>query len=160
MTDGPARLHASRHDAWIVLLVGSGAGLPFGLAYRAAFAGEPPGTVATLAGAGVLVLALLLGVAWPVLYAVERDALVVHAGRLLRWRVPLAAVRSVRPSRNPLSAPAWSLDRLRIDYTTASGRGRFLLVSPADRAAFLRDLAAAEPALVPDGEGLRRAAAA
>jgi hypothetical protein len=45
-------------------------------------------------------------------------------------------IRTVTPTRNPLSSPALSLDRLRIDY----GRGRRIMVSPRDPGAFLREL--------------------
>ena len=44
------------------------------------------------------------------------------------WRVPLREIRTVTPTRNPLSSPALSLDRLRIDY----GHKRWIMVSPSD----------------------------
>lgn len=54
----------------------------------------------------------------------------------LRWQIPLDQIHNVEPTRNPMSSAALSLDRLRIDY----GRGKFVLVSPADKAGFLREL--------------------
>jgi hypothetical protein len=42
----------------------------------------------------------------------------------------------VVPTRNPLSSPALSLDRLRIEY----GQGRAIMISPADKGPFLRAL--------------------
>ena len=53
-----------------------------------------------------------------------------------RWRVPLRDIRTVTPTRNPLSSPALSLDRLRIDY----GRRKWIMVSPRDRKAFVSEL--------------------
>ncbi len=41
-----------------------------------------------------------------------------------RGKIPLAAIDEVRPTRNPMSAPAGSLDRLRIDYSH-HGQKRF-----------------------------------
>lgn len=50
-------------------------------------------------------------------------------------RVPLREIRLVRSTRNPLSSPALSLDRLRIEY----GR-RAIMISPDDKARFLEEL--------------------
>ncbi len=52
------------------------------------------------------------------------------------WRVPLRDIRSVTPTRNPLSSPALSLDRLRIDY----GRKSSIMISPTDKDAFVTEL--------------------
>lgn len=88
--------------------------------------------------------ALLLGtlaIAWPVTYTLGDDQLVVRFG-LARVRVPYATMTAITPSRNPLSAPAWSLDRLRIDHD-----GGFLLISPRERDAFVAALRARAPRL-------------
>jgi FtsH-binding integral membrane protein len=53
-----------------------------------------------------------------------------------RWRIELADIRSVTPTRNPLSSPALSLDRLRIDY----GVKRWVMISPLEQGRFLREL--------------------
>ena len=42
-------------------------------------------------------------------------------------------ITSVRRTRNPLSSPALSMDRLSIRY----GKGRRIMISPADQAGFL-----------------------
>ena len=62
--------------------------------------------------------------------------------------VPLAQIDSVVPSRNVLSSPACSLDRLLISYR--QGR-RKVLVSPEDKAGFLQALVARCTHLVLDG---------
>jgi hypothetical protein len=61
----------------------------------------------------------------------------------LRRNVPLADVRAVRPTRNPLSSPALSLDRLRIEYSRALAA----MVSPDDKEGFLRALRTRAPGL-------------
>ena len=89
----------------------------------------------------VAVLVIPAGVGLPVwLFATTSyrftDAdLLVRSGPF-RWRVPLREITSVRPSRDLLSSPALSLDRLRIDYAKRS----FILISPRERDEFLRDL--------------------
>ena len=66
----------------------------------------------------------------------EHD-LLVRSGPF-RWRVPLGQIHSVTPTRNPLSSPALSLDRLRIEY----GDGKWILISPRERERFLEALEA------------------
>lgn len=65
-------------------------------------------------------------------YTVDGNTLRVACGPF-RWKVPLDAIESVEPTRNPLSSPALSLDRLRIRY----GKRR-IMVSPADKAGFMK----------------------
>lgn len=65
-------------------------------------------------------------------YLVDDSALLVRSGPLT-WRIALSDIQSVSATKNPLSSPALSLDRLRIDY----GRMQSVMVSPADKQAFL-----------------------
>ena len=60
------------------------------------------------------------------------------------FRVPLAEIESVTPSRNPLSSPACSLDRLHVRYRSSK---RGVLVSPADKPGFLHELVSRCPNL-------------
>lgn len=68
-------------------------------------------------------------------YLAYDDRLVIRSGPF-RWRIALATIVSVTPTRAVWSSPALSLDRLRIDY----GSGRWVLVSPRRREAFLAAL--------------------
>ena len=79
------------------------------------------------------VVALLLSVLLNTSYTVDRGVLKARSGPLC-WKVPLDQIQSVEMTRSALSSPALSLDRLRIRY----GKGRFILVSPADKSGFLR----------------------
>jgi Bacterial PH domain len=113
------------------------------------------------AGAGLAVLSIgtFLGIirmaAWPVVYDVTDGEIRVSCGAW-GFRVPISGIVRVYPTRNPMSAPAWSLDRLRIDYVDPSGRKRMTMISPPDQTAFLLDLAARDPALVRQGDRLVR----
>ena len=114
------------------------------------------------AGAGGALLGLLvvaggllpLGLVFPVRYEIAADQLHVRAG-LLHWRISLDQIESVRRSRNLLSAPALSLDRLRIDYRRRT-RSAFLLISPEDPIAFMQQLVRATPGLAFTGEAVAR----
>ena len=84
---------------------------------------------------------LLVGVGLPLSfllhtdYTVQNDVLLVRSGPF-RWRVPLADIVSISPTRNPLSSPALSLDRLLITRRN----GPDCMVSPRDKEGFLREL--------------------
>lgn len=104
------------------------------------------------AGLGA-VLAVLL-TTYPLNYEITGTELVARCG-LMRWRVPLAGIEEVAPTRSAASAPAWSLDRLRVGYLKG-GRPHALLVSPTDKQAFMRDLADATPGLELRGDRLVR----
>lgn len=85
-------------------------------------------------------LALYFGVVWPVAYVLDERALVVRAG-LLRNRIPYTALTSISATRNPLASPALSLHRLRIEH----GQRQVVIISPAERADFVRAILAHAP---------------
>lgn len=85
----------------------------------------------------VVVLGIVL-IAWVGLatyYEIDRKELKVVSGPM-RWHVPLSDITAVEETRSLLSAPALSLDRLRIRY----GHNRTIVVSPRDKAKFIRRL--------------------
>ena len=81
------------------------------------------------------VLFLLFSVFRGTYYVVENDELRVVSGPF-RWRIPLADITGVEATRNPLSSPALSMDRLKVSY----GKRKFVLVSPEDKTGFIRAL--------------------
>jgi hypothetical protein len=144
-------IYRSKKDRWLVGLVWGSVGLVvlFGLYNVLAPAGN--GALGwSLVRAGVVAAAAVVVTTYPLNYEIGADELVARSG-VMRWRVPLASIEEVRPSRNPASAPTWSLDRLRVDYSKG-GESRTLYVSPEDKRAFVRDLADAAPGLELRGE--------
>ena len=139
-------LYRSKKDLWLVGLVwGSAlATLAAGL-FNVLAPGGNPGLGWALVRAGVVAAAAVLLTTYPLNYEIRPDELVARCG-VMRWRVPLSSIEEVRPSRNPASAPTWSLDRLRVEYLRR-GESRTLYVSPEDKVAFMRDLADAAPGL-------------
>jgi len=65
-------------------------------------------------------------------YTVTEKELVIQSA-FITWRVPLASIRFVRPTRSPLTSPALSMNRLEI----RTGKGFAPLISPQDRPGFL-----------------------
>ena len=97
--------YRTKVDVGLAMGIGVFLGLGWMAAYlaigRSYFFGWP--LLAVVVG----VLALVL----PVSYRLTETELVVRSG-LLRWRIPFDAIQEVHPTSNPLSSPAWSLDRL------------------------------------------------
>lgn len=131
----PRETFRSKVDRWLVLVLGA-AGILAVVAVGAAFqTGEMP----LLAALAILLFAVGLPT-WILAttrYDLSNELLVVRSGPF-RWRIPLSEITSVATTRNPLSSPALSLDRLRLEY----GKGRALMISPRDKDEFLRALAA------------------
>lgn len=75
-------------------------------------------------------------------YTITATELVVRP-TFIRWRVPLEGIIEVYPTHNPLSSPACSLDRLRINYERPSGRKTSVMISPKAKEEFLAELAEA-----------------
>jgi hypothetical protein len=144
----PDRTFRSRVDLGLVGLMGGGALLPLGAAAYLAWRGQSDGVV-LLATWGTVMTALVAGLTVPVRYDCRAAGLHIRSG-WLRWDVPYAAIRGAARSCRPLSAPAWSLRRVRIDL----GDGGFILVSPPDRESFMDELAARCPHLVRTPSGL------
>ena len=137
-------IYKSKKDWWL-----------FGLVWGAALAPLAVGLFNVLRGdaqlgwalvrVGVGIGAALVVTTYPLDYEITSDELIARSG-FMRWRVPLGSIEEVSPSRNPASAPAWSLDRLRVEYEK-NGATRSLYVSPFDREGFMHDLADSAPGL-------------
>ena len=125
-----------KRDAWIVALIWAGA---LFCAYGALIQFTSPGPfllkVAVLLFLGSAAV-FMVWILYQIDYTLTDDNLVVRCGPI-RYGVPLASIDSVRPSRNPLSSPAPSLDRLLIKWN--DGR-RKIIISPARKTDFLREL--------------------
>lgn len=146
------KTYASRVDRWIaVLLV-----VPPVAGVVTLVSGLLTSVQANVwAGLGVLALfAVILGtLVLPMRYVIGAEALTVRAG-LLKFVVRYDRLIAVTPSSNPLSSPALSLRRLRVDYEKGSGKPTFVLISPTDRERFMQDLATASPRHRLDGDRL------
>lgn len=80
-------------------------------------------------------------------YRLTATNLIVRSA-FFRWRIPLDQIVEVYPTHNPLSSPALSLDRLRVNCKRLSGKTWWVMISPKDKEEVLRDLA--------DAAGLHR----
>ena len=76
---------------------------------------------------------------------------------MLRYEIPIAGIREVRPSKSVLSSMSWSYDRIEvISRSLKGGYAGSLMISPKDRDAFLDDLVRRAGDLVRVGDRLTR----
>lgn len=124
----------SKVDGWLLVAVlASAAGCL--AAGAAAMLTAPPGTASLIALLLLLVSAFPVWILGATYYVLTAEELLVRSGPF-RWRIPVREIRAITPTRNPLSSPALSLDRLRIEY----GSSKWIMISPRDREGFLREL--------------------
>ncbi|MDH3338151.1 MAG: PH domain-containing protein [Gammaproteobacteria bacterium] len=128
-----AKRFKSKVDRWIiVLLVIVIVAEVFAIGSAALQASDPLVTTAMIL-LGTAIAALIVWLTLGTYYVVDRGKLIVVAGPI-RWNVPIEQISSVEATKSPLSSPALSLDRLRIRY----GKNRRIMISPADKAGFLK----------------------
>jgi hypothetical protein len=141
----------SKVDWWLFLILASIPGIPMAAVWTSA-GGSPPLSLWTpLIIAGLLVVAFA-----PVRYVIEGETVSVQCG-LLRWEFTafhVKEVQSVQPTWDILASPALSMDRLDIDL----GFRPRILISPKDKAGFLRALQGLDPELRPVNDSLIRRA--
>jgi hypothetical protein len=84
---------------------------------------------------------LLLGVCLPVsilmftTYTITDNSLGIRSG-FFKWDIPIQQITGVKPTNDPRSSPALSLDRIRIEY----GQAESVTISPIDKEEFIRSL--------------------
>ena len=128
-----AKKFKSKVDRWIlVLILLAIIGQVVAITAAVNEAGEP-GMITSLILVMIGVVALMVWLLLGTHYTVDRGIIRIVLGPF-RWKVPVDEITSVRATRNPLSSPALSLDRLRIHY----GKRRRIMISPADKAGFLK----------------------
>ncbi len=143
--------YRSKVDIGLAMGVGVGLALGWGAAFIAISRGIVYGWPLLLVVVGVVT------VVFPVRYRITETELIVRSG-VLRKRILLDSIEEVHPTRNALSAAAWSLDRLQVNYRDKQGSIRFLLISPERKKAFLRELADRVPELEFDEDYVKRKA--
>jgi membrane protein YdbS with pleckstrin-like domain len=123
----------SKIDRWLLILLVVVMVFEVVVMTIAALQVGDPGAAVGLVVTALLIVALIGSLLIGTHYTVDGNTLRVVSGPF-RWKVPVDQIQSVEATRNPLSSPALSLDRLRIRY----GKNRRIMVSPADRRGFLK----------------------
>jgi membrane protein YdbS with pleckstrin-like domain len=131
----------SKVDAWLLVVLVLAAGVVLVAAGSALRHASGIALLVSIAAIGIGA-ALPMWILASTRYLIEDGTLQVRSGPFA-WRIPVSSITSITPTNSPVSSPALSLDRLRVEY----GAGQVLLVSPADQQAFLRALEAARNAV-------------
>ena len=127
-------VYKSKIDAWLFGVLALLMAVSLYTSFKIILSGPPPTWVA-------LILPIVLGIALPIWlllttrYTLQAGQLLVRSGPF-KWRVPATDITRISPTSNPVSSPALSLDRLRIEY----GQGKVLMISPRDKEQFLQEL--------------------
>lgn len=66
-------------------------------------------------------------------YTITGDELRIRCGFLMNIQISIATITRIKETSDPTSAPATSLDRLRIEY----GNQKSILISPKEKQAFI-----------------------
>jgi hypothetical protein len=130
----------SKIDWWLFLILLSIPGIPMAAVWTRA-AGSLPLSLWT----PIIIVALLVIAFFPIRYVIEGETISVQCG-LLGWEhtaFHVNEVQSVQPTYDILASPALSLDRLNVDL----GFRTRIMVSPKDKAGFLRALQTLDPEL-------------
>lgn len=128
------KTYRSRVDAWIAIILGIVAAACLSSGIGMIVKGMPGGVIM----APIIIFTGVILPFWLMLttrYVLGSDTLEIRSDPI-KWEVPLKEIRKITPSRSILSSPAFSLDRLEIQY----GRWNSILISPAQRDDLLREL--------------------
>jgi membrane protein YdbS with pleckstrin-like domain len=140
-------IYPTKKDTWLVLIVAIGGFVllvqVINLIIDKGFH-HPEAWI--LSSVFIFYFGVLMLLAYPVNYEITTSTLEIRSGILLHYKIPLSSIVRVVPTKNPLSSPAWSLDRLRIDYLKNSKK-RVIMISPKDKKIFLRELIERIPSL-------------
>lgn len=79
---------------------------------------------------GTLILVLYLF--YSISYEFKEKDLLINYGVFYQKKIKITSIQSIKETRNPISSPAASLDRLELGY-----KDGIILVSPKDKAGFI-----------------------
>lgn len=74
-------------------------------------------------------------------YSIEEETLLITCGIFKKLRIHIKDIHHIKETRNPLSSPALSMDRLEIKY----GLRKFVLISPKHKNDFIDAMLAKNP---------------
>jgi len=124
------KTYKSKVDLWLIwMLVGIVLVFPLGLTL---IIGEGFSLMLVICG---FMMAFIAWSCFVTRYQVEPESIYIYSG-CFKVHVPVDMITSIKNTRYAISSPAWSLDRLEINY----GNNKSVLISPKDKSGFLRDI--------------------
>lgn len=74
----------------------------------------------------------------------SEGTLIIKGGFLIKREIDISSIKKIKGTNNPLSAPAFSFDRLEISYNKYDT----ILISPEDKPGFIQQLKEFKPGIV------------
>ncbi|QYO65989.1 PH domain-containing protein [Leptolyngbya sp. 7M] len=129
------KIYRSKVDGWLKVILGSGILISVAATVSAIAAGgwRYLWSAAITIFFSLFIIWILCGTH----YVLDGKILTIKSGPF-RWRVPVDEMHSITLTNNPLSSPALSLDRVRIEYTN----GKAIMISPEDKDELIADIKA------------------
>jgi hypothetical protein len=103
--------------------------------------GAPTGSILVMVSIMVPVIALTLNIFFRTTYRINDNQLLIKCGFFYKATVDILAITTVSRTRNPISSPAASLDRIELKY----GKWESVIISPDDKMAFVNELLKINP---------------
>jgi hypothetical protein len=152
MVEKMKQVYESKRDGWLVVILWAAVIVMLIAAGNLWVTRAPFAFRALMVLLLILVAAFVLWVLYGTRYTLTESTLRVQSGPF-RWVIDIETISEVFPTRNPLSSPACSLDRLHIRYRpNPSG----LMISPRDKERFILDIVARSPGLKMEGDRVVR----
>jgi hypothetical protein len=142
--------YPSKRDLWLVILLLS---VSLFFLYVPVILFSEPIHILTKVFGSIFFLAMAVLSPWILFgtqYILTSEHLIIRC-LSKKYLIPLSEIYEVFPTHNPLSAPACSLDRLRIKFRGSKFGG---LISPKNKRAFMHDLLSRCPQLIQDSDRL------
>lgn len=92
-------------------------------------------------GLSIVIYGFIMHMFYNTHYTIRENKLYVQSGLIMFRRIDISTIKSVEPSRNPLSSPAPSFDRIKVRY----GKWNMILLSPKDKKGFTEALVSINP---------------
>ena len=92
-------------------------------------------------GLSIVIYGFIMHMFYNTHYTIRENILYVQSGFIKYRRIDISSIKSVEPSRNLLSSPAPSFDRIKVRY----GKWSMILLSPKDKKGFTEALASINP---------------
>ena len=86
------------------------------------------------------VITLLLGILFRTYYVFEEDGIRIRCFIFCNVVIPYESIISVKPTYNPVSSSALSLDRLEVKFMRPNHRPDIALISPIHRDDFIKEV--------------------
>ncbi|MDO5794531.1 MAG: PH domain-containing protein [Turicibacter sp.] len=132
-------VYRSKVDAWFYFIV-IGMCILMGNSLIQVCLTKSVGAIIFTAIITLSVITLLLGILFRTYYVFEEDGIRIRCFIFCNVVIPYKSIISVKPTYNPVSSSALSLDRLEVKFMRPNHRPDIALISPIHRDDFIKEV--------------------